>query len=857
MTQVTDSPTAGTAVEPHPAGTAAPPCIPAAEDYAFLYPWQQEALDAWHNNARRGVIEAVTGSGKTRLGVAAAHEAVRQGVKVLILVPTAELQSQWLATFRRDFPSAATGALGNGRTDSLDDVDVLVAIVHSAATRDTLREHKAGLLIADECHRYAAPLFSAALGHGYNWRLGLTATYERNDGGHVETLSPYFGGVVFTLWYDRALRDRVIAPFDIALVGVELTAAERARYDELSATMADAARYLKQYAGVARSPFPAFIAAVAALASSVSLTAESGLARKYMKAMSSRLSLLADTRTKGWALAALRNAVSSSGGTLIFTQTQASARSAQGIFRALGCTANAIYSGMSSGERRQGLAGFATRDAQVLAAPRILDEGVDVPEADLGIIVAANRSQRQLVQRLGRVIRRKVDGRAGRLVVLYAKGTVEDPAVQGEEFLGRVLPFARRHASFEIATDIAAIEDFLRYPNSHVALAGCALVGRTDAGETRGTGGPASSVPTEPLFGLPEYDDDGEPCEVLSPFDGLSDDIVADYLRRIGSFPLLSAVEEVDLAQEIEAGLLAAHKIAARIVTSRRELRELEAVSRAGRAAMETFLNCNLRLVVSIAKRHQGQGMDFIDLIAEGNQGLLRAVQKFDYTRGFKFSTYATWWIRQATARALADQARTIRLPVHFVDEVNKLQAVSAELAVRLDRDPTAVELAAELGTDVVGVRKILRLSQYVFSLDVEVPDGRGGTETLGEQLYDPADPSPCDVVSVRSRASAIHAVLDTLSEREAGVVAMRFGLTDGEPKTLEEIGLVYGVTRERIRQIESKTLAKLRHPSRSFVLRSFHDAPIENDDCLTDDEKAVRQAAAAGSLRTGVTPGR
>jgi RNA polymerase primary sigma factor len=396
--------------------------VPAEYDYAFLYAWQQEALKAWHSNTRRGVVEAVTGAGKTRVGIAAAFEAVRQGIKVLILVPTAELQSQWLSSLQRDLPKARRGALGNGRSDSLDQVDILVAIVHSASNRETLRSHKAGLIIADECHRYAAPMFTGALQEGYAWRLGLTATYERSDGEHENLLTPYFGGVVYKLWYDRALKDEVIAPFDIALVGVDLTPSEQADYDEFSGTMSETARYLESYAGIPRRPFHQFIAAVGALAASDSPSREATLARKYMKAMASRLTLLAEARTKYFALAALKETVDQSHGTLVFTQTQESARRAEQVYTALGSRASALYSGMAKDDRKQGMEDFRSGASQILAAPRLLDEGIDVPEADLGIIVAANRSQRQMVQRLGRVIRKKADGRVGRLVVLYSKG---------------------------------------------------------------------------------------------------------------------------------------------------------------------------------------------------------------------------------------------------------------------------------------------------------------------------------------------------------------------------------------------------------------------------------------------------
>jgi RNA polymerase primary sigma factor len=604
---------------------AAASSIPTSYDYAFLYSWQQEALKAWHSNARRGVVEAVTGSGKTRVGIAAAFEAVRQGIKVLVLVPTAELQRQWLSSIQRDLPSVRRGALGDGRTDSLDLVDILVAIVHSASNRETLRSHKAGLIIADECHRYAAPMFTGALQEGFAWRLGLTATYERSDGEHETVLSPYFGGVVYNLWYDRALKDNVIAPFDIALVGVELTPAERVNYDDLSNTMLEAARNLETYPGIPRRPFRQFIAAVASLAGSDSITRESTIARKYMRAMASRLTLLAEARTKYHALAALKETVDESRGTLVFTQTQESARRAQELYTAMGSKASAIFSGMAKDERRQGMEEFRNGTSQILAAPRLLDEGIDVPEADLGIIVAANRSQRQMVQRLGRVIRKKADGRVGRLVVLYSKDTVEDPNVQDEEFLGRVLPFARNVEFFDIKTDLDRLQSFLHQgvaePKPELPAIGevdpIACVEQPQASPEPPLEEPEDA---EPLgFDL----EDDEWPEQLAGSEGVTDDAVADYLRRLGRYELLTAEQEVELAQEIEAGLFAEQLLDDKNSTRpRRASRELESISLLGKRAADTLLNANLRLVVSIAKNHTNRGVDFLDLIQEGNLGL-------------------------------------------------------------------------------------------------------------------------------------------------------------------------------------------------------------------------------------------
>lgn len=811
---------------------AAPAPVTASYDYAFLYPWQQEALKAWHSNGRRGVVEAVTGSGKTRVGIAAAFEAVRQGIKVLILVPTAELQRQWLVSLRRDLPAARRGALGDGRSDSLDDVDILVAIVHSASNRETLRSHKAGLIIADECHRYAAPMFTGALQEGYAWRLGLTATFERADGEHENLLTPYFGGVIYNLWYDRALRDQVIAPFDIALVGVDLVPSEQADYDEFSAVMVEAALNLESYAGIPRRPFPQFIAAVAALAASDSPSREATIARKYMRAMSSRLTLLAEAKTKYLALAALKETVDQSHGTLVFTQTQESARRAQELYTALGSKASAVFSGMAKDDRRQGMEDFRSGASQILAAPRLLDEGIDVPEADLGIIVAANRSQRQMVQRLGRVIRKKADGRPGRLVVLYSKGTVEDPDVQGEEFLGKVLPFARNVGFFDIKTNLDELQEFLR--QAELEEASAPEPGEPTAG-TPGNGvGPESGSPGTPepvVVQPPAEDDESTPTsfdlgdtgwlEELQGLKGFSDDGVSDYLQRAGRAALLTAEQEVELAKDIESGLYAAHLLADSTPRGRRETRELRAIAMLGQRAADALLEANLRLVVSIAKKYVFHGMDLLDLIQEGNIGLHRAVCKFDYTLGNKFSTYATWWIRQAVTRALADQARVIRLPVHMVEQINKVKSVQRE-AFQKGVEYTVAELGKLTDQSAAKAEHLLSLDKPVHSLDALVPDGKGGLEPLADQLIDPWHVDVVDRIAKEQLTAQVHAVLDTLTEREAGVIAMRFGIDDGEEKTLDAIGKAYGVTRERIRQIESKTMKLLRHPSRSHGLREF-----------------------------------
>ncbi|MET1034081.1 MAG: RNA polymerase sigma factor [Arthrobacter sp.] len=316
-------------------------------------------------------------------------------------------------------------------------------------------------------------------------------------------------------------------------------------------------------------------------------------------------------------------------------------------------------------------------------------------------------------------------------------------------------------------------------------------------------------------------EDDAPQQQVLVA--GATADPVKDYLKQIGKVALLNAEQEVDLALRIEAGLYATEKLAAAGEDMDKRLKwDLEQIVHDGKIAKNHLLEANLRLVVSLAKRYTGRGMLFLDLIQEGNLGLIRAVEKFDYTKGFKFSTYATWWIRQAITRAMADQARTIRIPVHMVEVINKLARVQRQMLQDLGREPTPDELAQELDMTPEKVVEVQKYGREPISL--HTPLGEDGDSEFGDLIEDSEAVVPADAVSFTLLQEQLHSVLDTLSEREAGVVAMRFGLTDGQPKTLDEIGKVYGVTRERIRQIESKTMSKLRHPSRSQVLRDYLD---------------------------------
>ncbi|KHK97337.1 RNA polymerase sigma factor [Microbacterium mangrovi] len=330
----------------------------------------------------------------------------------------------------------------------------------------------------------------------------------------------------------------------------------------------------------------------------------------------------------------------------------------------------------------------------------------------------------------------------------------------------------------------------------------------------------AEPLPTGAIV-ISSKDEDDVPV-YSTQITGATVDPVKDYLKQIGKVPLLNAAEEVELAMRIEAGLFAEEKLSHMSAAEKSTQlgMDLQWVARDGQRAKSHLLGANLRLVVSLAKRYTGRGMQFLDLIQEGNLGLIRAVEKFDYTKGFKFSTYATWWIRQAITRAMADQARTIRIPVHMVEVINKLARVQRQMLQDLGREPTPEELSRELDMTPEKVIEVQKYGREPISL--HTPLGEDGDSEFGDLIEDTEAVVPADAVGFTMLQRQLESLLDSLSEREAGVIRMRFGLGDGQPKTLDQIGDTFGVTRERIRQIESKTMAKLRHPSRSQSLRDY-----------------------------------
>lgn len=430
-----------------PAAVGGPNPLPPGPSQLSLYAWQVEALMAWRRQGSRGVVEAVTGTGKTMVGMAAALAELAWRGQVLVLVPTVELAHQWARELDRclalaGYHETRVGQLGDGSKDSLATHDVLVAVVNSARSVDVRPIRAGGLLVADECHRYGSAINHLALDPRFLRRLGLSATYAREDDGNLDWLDPYFGGTCFRLGYRRAVDEGVTARFSATFVGVEISGEERACYDELSRQMRCLRARLVDGYGVPEEPFEAFMRAIGRLADGDGGDAGgagSGLARAYRQAMLERRRLLADTPAKQTALAALAPAIVASDRTIVFTQSIAGAERAHGTLVTSGLRAGLVHSRLASSSRRDVLEHFARGRLDVICAPRVLDEGVDVPAADLAVIVGASRSRRQMVQRMGRVLRRKASGRRARLAVVFAEETVEDPRWGAHEaFLGEV-----------------------------------------------------------------------------------------------------------------------------------------------------------------------------------------------------------------------------------------------------------------------------------------------------------------------------------------------------------------------------------------------------------------------------------
>lgn len=449
---------------PNDDATEAAPALASSqkgESALELYPWQREALAIWRQHDRRGLIAAVTGTGKTYLGLVAAREELRRNGRVLVLVPTRELQDQWYGRLRAAIRGYHIGRLGGGRHDSLWENDILVATVQSACRRSLLPPDRHGLLIADECHRYGAETYQRALDPRFAHRLGLSATPERSDDAHLVYLEPFFGGPpIFRMGFRRAIAEGVVARFKLALVGVRFTEGEQQSYDKVIDTLQEAREFLLQ-AGVPQEPFGTFMKVVSDLADDPR-DRLCRVARQYLQAFSRRREVLASARRKATVIGELAPAIQRATGTLVFTMTTDHAEQLARVLMHKGVRAEALHSGLSMGARRSLLGRFGQRQLQALAAPMVLDEGVDVPEADLAIIAAASQTERQMIQRMGRVLRRKQDGRLARMAIIYVTQTMEDPARGAHEvFLDTVRSVADSNQNYPPGRSITSVVSYL------------------------------------------------------------------------------------------------------------------------------------------------------------------------------------------------------------------------------------------------------------------------------------------------------------------------------------------------------------------------------------------------------------
>ena len=427
-----------------------------------LYEWQRDALREWERAGQRGIVEAVTGAGKTALGIAAIERQLARGGKSAVVVPTIELLRQWTYNVEERIPGADVGALGGGHSDDLTVCDVLVAVAASASRYPLgLTQGVPGLLVADECHRYAGPQFRHALEEGFSARLGLSATYERSDGLHEDVLLPYFRRIVYQLDYRRAIDAGVVASFKVGLIPVAFKASERTEYEALSDQARRAKSQLVLQFGAPEEPFGEYIAFVNRLRTSGSRY-EGMIAGRYLSAFAARRKLLAEAPTKLRALGALSPSLRAADRSIVFTETVAGANLAVASLRQRRLNAQAIHSQLKPEERRAVLAAFAGGSLKAIVAPRVLDEGVDVPAADLAVIMAASQQRRQMIQRMGRVLRRNADDRASRFAIVFVEGTSEDPKLGAHEaFLEEMLDVAADVHRFRLGASEAKLESYL------------------------------------------------------------------------------------------------------------------------------------------------------------------------------------------------------------------------------------------------------------------------------------------------------------------------------------------------------------------------------------------------------------
>lgn len=478
-----------------------------------LYLWQAEALEAWRKGGHKGVVEAVTGTGKTMVALAAAREALSAGGKVQILVPTVELQRQWVREVRRHLPGCGVGALGDGQNATLVTRDVLVAVVNSARRYAARNLPVPSLLVADECHRYGSSENARALNPAFGRRLGLSATYARSDFGNETYLDPYFGPMCFRMGYERAIADNITARFKVALIGVRFPPGEEAAYVAESRKASDARQWLVSRGLAPEEPFGEFMKCVTELKDGGAGRA-TWKARAFLQAFAEKRRILAETPAKRQKVRDLTAALRAAGRAILFTQTIDAADEAAAVASCGGIEAESLHSQLDSDERREALRRFS-KGIKVLAAPQVLDEGIDVPEADLAVILAASRTRRQMIQRMGRVLRRKADGRFARFAILYVIGTSEDPALGAhEDFIEEVTSVAEDVRSFGPRASAGELCDYLNdfkwtgpAPTPRIAVTVAPIAAAVSGGHAMAVAslanrsGMGQAAPSTPVFG--------------------------------------------------------------------------------------------------------------------------------------------------------------------------------------------------------------------------------------------------------------------------------------------------------------------------------------------------------------------